>query len=123
MCVWDVSTSTTKVVARGKLTAATAGDGGEGLGFTVASLAWHPEANTLALGDYCGRLAVWRDVVPTTLQPPLGAADRTTEAAVGPTAGGSKPAVSCGAFGSVLSGALVTGAGGRCGRGCGRRCG
>ena len=94
--MWDISTSTARVIASASIPAAAA-DSGDPTATTTTSpeaaagvapscIAWRPGGNALAVVDEAGRLAVWESPVPADMRLP---AEIAAEAA-----GGTQPAAS-----------------------------
>ena len=96
--MWDISTSTARVIASASIPAAAAPDGSDptvttttttpetAAGVAPSCIAWRPGGNALAVVDEAGRLAVWESPVPADIRPP---AEMAAEAA-----GGTQPAAS-----------------------------
>ena len=68
LCVWDVSTSTARVVATASSVTLLSETGESGGDPPAASgIAWRPGSNQLVVVDEGGRIGVWEDPVPATL--------------------------------------------------------
>ena len=75
LCIWDISTSNARVVA----TASVPPSSAAAAPVAPSCLAWRPGSNEIVVSDEAGRVGVWTDPVPSTLQGPSATAEEAAK--------------------------------------------